>query len=144
MLVPGGLQFLIISTCFAWCPPVTSISKSHVLTARARMIAILMHDFLFVNKRLLISCDTGIYAIIKINLFTEQETQDNDFAKHDRFTPLRKSASRDFRRKSLICDVAIMCDLAYNVPLRILSEFGRVYASLQCPRDPAPAAGFLL
>ena len=34
MLVPGGLQFLIISTCFAW-RPVTSISKSHVLTARA-------------------------------------------------------------------------------------------------------------
>ena len=32
MLVPGGLQFLIISTCFAWCP-VTSISKSHVLSA---------------------------------------------------------------------------------------------------------------
>ena len=29
MLVPGGLQFLIISTCFAW-RPVTSISKSHV------------------------------------------------------------------------------------------------------------------
>ena len=36
MLVPGGLQFLIISTCFAW-RPVTSISKSHVLTARARV-----------------------------------------------------------------------------------------------------------
>ena len=34
MLVPGGLQFLSISTCFAWCP-VTSISKSHVLTAGA-------------------------------------------------------------------------------------------------------------
>ena len=32
MLVPGGLQFLIISMCFAW-PQVTSISKSHVLTA---------------------------------------------------------------------------------------------------------------
>ena len=32
MLVPGGLQFLITSTCFAW-RPVTSISKSHVLTA---------------------------------------------------------------------------------------------------------------
>ena len=30
MLVPGGLQF--ISMCFAW-HPVTSISKSHVLTA---------------------------------------------------------------------------------------------------------------
>ena len=37
MLVPGGLQFLITSTCFASCP-VTSISKSHVLTARARNI----------------------------------------------------------------------------------------------------------
>ena len=36
MLVPGGLQFLITRTCFAW-RPVTSISKSHVLTARARM-----------------------------------------------------------------------------------------------------------
>ena len=35
-LVPGGLQFLITSTCFAW-RPVTSISKSHVLTARARV-----------------------------------------------------------------------------------------------------------
>ena len=34
MLVTGGLQFLIISTCFAW-RPVTSISKSHVLTAGA-------------------------------------------------------------------------------------------------------------
>ena len=28
MLVPGGLQFLIPGTCFAW-RPVTSISKSH-------------------------------------------------------------------------------------------------------------------
>ena len=36
MLVQGGFQFLIISTCFAW-RPVTSISKSHVLTARARV-----------------------------------------------------------------------------------------------------------
>ena len=57
MLVPGGLQFLIINTCFAW-HPVTSISRSQ--------IAILMHGFLFINKRLLISCDTGIYAIIKV------------------------------------------------------------------------------
>ena len=36
MLVPVGLQFLTISTCFAW-RPVTSISKSHVLTACARV-----------------------------------------------------------------------------------------------------------
>ena len=36
MLVPGGLQFLITSPCFAW-RPVTSISKSHVLTARVRV-----------------------------------------------------------------------------------------------------------
>ena len=36
MLVLGGLEFLISSTCFAW-RPVTSISKSHVLTARARV-----------------------------------------------------------------------------------------------------------
>ena len=36
MLVPGRLQLLITSTCFAW-RPVTSISKSHVLTARARV-----------------------------------------------------------------------------------------------------------
>ena len=36
MLVPGGLQFFIISMCFAW-PPLTSISKSHVLTACARV-----------------------------------------------------------------------------------------------------------
>ena len=35
MLVPGGLQFLITSTCFAW-RPVTCISKSHVLTAHVR------------------------------------------------------------------------------------------------------------
>ena len=32
MLVPGGLQFLITSTCFPWLP-VMSIRKSHVLTA---------------------------------------------------------------------------------------------------------------
>ena len=36
MLVPGGLQFVITSTCFA-CRQVTSISKSHVLTARAHV-----------------------------------------------------------------------------------------------------------
>ena len=36
MLIPGGLQFLIISMWFAW-HPVTSISKSHVLTAHARV-----------------------------------------------------------------------------------------------------------
>ena len=36
MLVPGGLQLLITSMCFAW-RPVTSISKSHVLTAYARV-----------------------------------------------------------------------------------------------------------
>ena len=36
MLVSGGLQFLISSTCFAW-RQVTSISKIHVLTARARV-----------------------------------------------------------------------------------------------------------
>ena len=30
MLVPGGLQFLITSTCLAW-------RKSHALTARARV-----------------------------------------------------------------------------------------------------------
>ena len=35
MLVPGGLQFFITSLCFAW-RPVMSVSKSHVLTARAR------------------------------------------------------------------------------------------------------------
>ena len=34
--VPGELQFLITSTCFAW-RPVMSISKSHVLTAHARV-----------------------------------------------------------------------------------------------------------
>ena len=36
ILVPGGLQFLITSTCFPW-RQVTSISKSHVLTACARV-----------------------------------------------------------------------------------------------------------
>ena len=30
-------------------------------------IAKLIHGFLFINKRLLISCDTGIYAIIVVN-----------------------------------------------------------------------------
>ena len=35
MLVRGGLQLLITSTCFAW-RLVTSISKSHVLTACVR------------------------------------------------------------------------------------------------------------
>ena len=34
MLVLGGLQLLIIGTCFAW-RRVTSINKSHVLTAHA-------------------------------------------------------------------------------------------------------------
>ena len=34
MLVPGGVQLLNISTCFAW-RSVMRISKSHVLTARA-------------------------------------------------------------------------------------------------------------
>ena len=32
MLVPGELHLLIISTCFVW-RPVTSINKSHVITA---------------------------------------------------------------------------------------------------------------
>ena len=36
MLVLGGLQFLIISNCFVWSP-VTSTSKSHVLTLCAGM-----------------------------------------------------------------------------------------------------------
>ena len=36
MLVLDGLQFLIISTCFSW-RRVTSISKSHALTAHAHM-----------------------------------------------------------------------------------------------------------
>ena len=36
VLVPGGLQFLITSTGFVW-RPVMSISKSHVLTACARV-----------------------------------------------------------------------------------------------------------
>ena len=36
MLVPGGHQFFITSTCIVW-HPVKSISKSHVLTACARV-----------------------------------------------------------------------------------------------------------
>ena len=36
MLIPGGLQFLITSTYFAW-RPVMSISQSHILTARVRV-----------------------------------------------------------------------------------------------------------
>ena len=43
ILVPG-LQLLIISMCFAW-HPVTSINKSHVLTARA-------HENCFINTQL--------------------------------------------------------------------------------------------
>ena len=34
MLIPGGVQLPIISTCFVW-RPVTSINKCGVLTARA-------------------------------------------------------------------------------------------------------------
>ena len=56
MLVLGRLQLLIISTCFA-CRPVTSINKSHVLTASA-------HENCYINIQLLISCDMGIYAIM--------------------------------------------------------------------------------
>ena len=64
MLVPGGFQFLIASTCFAW-RPVHGINKSHViLTARACVNCNINAWLLFINKRLLISCDTGIYAII--------------------------------------------------------------------------------
>ena len=72
MLVPGGLQLLIISTCFAW-RPVTSINKSHVLTTCAHGTAILMHGFLFINIWLLICCDTGIYAIMFNNLTAGRE-----------------------------------------------------------------------
>ena len=52
MLVPGGLQFLITSTCFAW-RPVTSISKSHVLTARA-----------------CVNCNINVVVVVKIRLLT--------------------------------------------------------------------------
>ena len=65
MLVPGGLQFLITSTCFAW-RPVSSMSKSHVLRACARVNCNINDGFLFINKRLLTSCDTSIYAIIVV------------------------------------------------------------------------------
>ena len=60
MLVLGGLQFLIIGTCLAW-RPVTSISKSHVLTACACLNC---NINAWLALRLLISCDTGIYAIM--------------------------------------------------------------------------------
>ena len=36
MLVPGGLQLLIINTCCAWCPE-TSIKKYGVFTALAHV-----------------------------------------------------------------------------------------------------------
>ena len=63
MLVPGGLQLLIISTCFVWCP-VTSINKCGVLTAHAQChVNHLNYTWLF---SLLISCDTGFYAIIRV------------------------------------------------------------------------------
>ena len=68
MLVPGGIQLLIISTSFAW-RPVTSMNKSHVLTARA-IIAILIHGFLFINIWLLISCDTTFYVVIRVEMTT--------------------------------------------------------------------------
>ena len=42
MFVPGGVQLLNISTCFAWLL-VTSISKSHVLTAHA-------YETCYINK----------------------------------------------------------------------------------------------
>ena len=38
MLILGGQQFLTISMCFTWVP-VTSISKSHVLTEHVYMNA---------------------------------------------------------------------------------------------------------
>ena len=66
MLVPGGLQLLIMSTCFAG-RPVTGINKFHVLTARAHENSKLIHDFIFINKWLLISCDTGINAIMGVD-----------------------------------------------------------------------------
>ena len=59
MLVPGGLQFLIISKCFV-LGPVTSISKSHVLTARARVIfAVTNHSLLLNRGSLPILLDVG-------------------------------------------------------------------------------------
>ena len=63
MLVPGGLKFLVISTCFVW-RTVTSISKCHVSTARAHMNCNINAWLSF--QRLFILCDTGIYAIIII------------------------------------------------------------------------------
>ena len=37
ILFPGGLQFLIISTCFAWRSVKSMLNKSHVLTTRANV-----------------------------------------------------------------------------------------------------------
>ena len=54
MLVLGGLQFLIISLCFAW-RPVTNINKIHVLTACVQVNS---------NLNGCKYCVTHIYAII--------------------------------------------------------------------------------
>ena len=69
MLVPGGLKLLVFSTCFAWRP----IKAIYLQQARTR-IAILIYDFLFINIWLLISCDTGIYAIIVVYICIPDKT----------------------------------------------------------------------
>ena len=48
MLVPGGLQLLIISMCFAW-RPVTSMIKSHVLIPHSQDNCYITACFLFIN-----------------------------------------------------------------------------------------------
>ena len=61
MLVSGRVQLLHINMCFVWYP-VTSISKSQVLIARAHENCYI-NAWLFNNMWLLISCDTGICAL---------------------------------------------------------------------------------
>ena len=59
MLVLGGLQLLIISTCFVW-HLVTRINKSHVLKAHAhKNCYINAWLFFFINVWLFISCEMG-------------------------------------------------------------------------------------
>ena len=76
MLGPGGVQLLIIGTCFAW-HPATSINKCRgsVLTARA-------HVNCLIDTRLLISCETGIYAIDAIITLIRQDIRTKEIMAH--------------------------------------------------------------
>ena len=118
MLVPGGLQFLFISTCFAW-RPVTNVSKSLVFinSTCARGINALLSCM--INKWLLISHGTGIYAIILIHFISCSSTLTTVASKDRRvhevareifiymyMSPLFIHESHDMNRQKIYCDVA--------------------------------------